>query len=350
MILIFTSVRDNRPLYKRDILNVCCESPGTQIQFAYRTKWIPQHLRSSPAALRGKEALIIYCERTKQPTGYFTFHPVRRAVISEATGEFDFMTLSLQLGEFFDYAAYGDDVQDVIDRFQTFITANKTDHPNHAAKPRFVREDDSWNEAGFSEGWAPLVTHISNVEGLHDAVFFSVQQRDKFGGPPIPLFPNPGNEQNRTTYLLKSGGTYDVSVLLMWGGRASYRDPELIVKESVASVSGPFVRQRSGGFQADFVVQCKRSFDEESSMLSLRVPPAEPNTFGSPRADVLIKLSPRKGTLLIAVVLLTLGAFLLSWTPETLAHFRLDWIAVLKLLGLMMLALGSYVGFRKLPS
>ncbi len=77
---------------------------------------------------------------------------------------------------------------------------------------------------------------------------------------------------------------------------------------------------------------------------------AELNTFDSPVADVLIKLSPRKGTLLGAVVLLTLGAFLITFTPETFAHFGLDWVAVIKLVGLAMVATGSYVGFRKLPT
>lgn len=364
MILIFTSVRVNRPLYKRDILNVCCEPPDSQVQFAYQLKWVAQPLRSSPQALKDKDALIVYCERTDDPNNYFSFHPVRRAVIAAANAEAEFLTLSLKLGDFVDYAAYGDDVGDVIGRFQALVTDGQTDHPNNTtksakgeAKARFVREHERWPEAKFSKEWVSLVSYLDDIDGMNDAVFFCVQDRNKFGGAPVPLFPNPANEDNPTSYLLKSGGSYGVSVFLMWGHGAKYRDPELVVKESLASVSGPFVRQRSSGFQADFFLQCKRSFDAESGMLTLRVP-AEANIFDSPVADVLIKLSPRKGILALAVGLLTVGGLFISLTPEILGQLPLirfieprDWLSlVFKIVGVIMLGVGSYVGFRKLPS
>ena len=361
MILIFTSIR--RPLYKRDVLNVCCEPPDSQIQFAYQLKWIAEPLRAKPKELKLQKALIIYCAATSQEHIY-KFYPVREAIIADVTDESGFITLSLKLGPFFNYSTYGNGVNDVITRFQEYVIQRTTDHPNNLEKSdknepkaRFVREDENWGEAKYCQEWASLVRYVYNVEGLHDAVFFSVQDKNNFGGKPIPLFPNPANAEYPTSYLLKSGGSYTISVFLMSGRRALYKDPELKIKESVASVSGPFVRQRSSGFQADFDIQCKRSFDEERSMLTLRVP-SGPNAFESPVSDVLIRLAPRKGVLAFAVTFLTVGGLFISLTPEVLGQIPLikqihpsDWLSLIfKIVGVIMLGTGSYVGFRKLPS
>jgi hypothetical protein len=357
MILIFASIR--RPLYKRDVLNVCCEAHDSQIQFAYQLKWIAEPLRANPKHLKKKKALIVYCAQTDQPKTY-RFYPVRSAVIADVKEEFGYITLSLELHEFVDYAAYGDDVDNAIARFQAFVTEGKTDHPNNQAKSamnepeaRFVRSEAGWGEGKFCEGWAHLVSYISTVPGLNDAVFFCVQDRNNTDGKPIPIFPNPANAESPTSYVLTSGGSYTVSAFLMSGTNAEYEDPELVVKESVAAVSGPFVRQRSSGFQADFVIQCKRSLDEENSMLTLRVP-AHPNKYISPVANVLVKLSPRRGTLYVAVSMLTLGAFLISLTPETVGQLHIEhkdlMSALFKLVGLVVFATGSYFGFRKLPT
>jgi len=357
MILIFASIR--RPLYKRDVLNVCCEAPGSQIQFAYQLKWIAEPLREKPEALKESPALIVYCAGTGNPPTY-KFYPVRWAVIKDVQKEFGYLTFSLELREFVAYSNYGDDVENAIDRFQALVTEGRADHPNtktksltHEPGARFVRQEAEWEDGRFSEAWTPLVSYISRVAGLDDAVFFCVQDRQNTEGKPVPIFPNPANAENPTSYVLTSGGSYVVSVFLMSGARADYKDPELVIKESVAVVSGPFVRQRSSGFQADFVVQCKRSFDEENSMLTLRVP-AGPNEYLSPVANVLIKLSPRRGTLLAAVSMLTAGALLMSLTPETVGQLHIEhkdlMSALFKLVGFFMFATGSYFGFRKLPT
>lgn len=361
MILIFTSIR--RPLYKRDVLNVCCEPPDSQIQFAYQLKWIAEPLRGNPQGLNNQKALIVYCAETETQHVY-KFYPVRQAIIADVTDESGFITLSLKLGQFFDYATYGDGVNEVIARFQRYVIETKTEHPNNLLKSatnepkaRFVREETEWDEAKYCPKWASLVRYVYDIKGLDDTVFFSVQDKSNFGGEPIPLFPNPANAEYPTSYMLKSGGSYTVSVFLMSGKRAVYKDPELKIKESVASVSGPFVRQRSSGFQADFDIQCKRSFDEERSMLTLRIP-SEPNTFESPVADVLIRLSPRKGVLALAVTLLTVGGLFISLSPEVLGQIPVinqikptDWLSlVFKIVGVVMLGAGSYIGFRKLPS
>jgi hypothetical protein len=367
MILVFTSVKEDRPWYKRDILNVCCEREGAQIQFAYKNEWIPDDIRNQ---LDGKGALIVYCERKESEaksgvsTGYFTFHPVRAAKITKATPEFATTTISLRLGNFFDYESDAVRIPAMIDGFQQYII-KAADNPNNKSAARFVRQESPWDKARFCNSWMPLVQHFGNLEGLDDSLFFCAQQRGKFGGPPYQLFPAPNDQESRTVYALRSGAEYELSLQIVAGAKAKYQDPAVTVKESLAAVTGPFVRQRSAGLQADFIVQCKRSFQEETGMLSIAVPPVTPSTFRSPQMNVLINLSVRRWLLIAAVSLLTVGSFFVSTTPDAvneLASFvsgsrynwtsdHKDWISnVIKLIGLCMLAGGSWIGFRKLPS
>lgn len=365
MILVFTSVKDGRPWYKRDLLNVCCEAQGTRIQFAYRIGWVAENLRS-PEQLKGQEALIVFCERKSSGGRLFTYHPVRQAKIVDPNPEFDTMTLSLELRGFFDYDRYRGQMDNLVEKFQTYVTQSEEQPtPSDPAKARFVRVESVWEKAAFTESWTPLIDHVRNLDGLNDSIFFCVQNRSEFGGPPSPLFPNPVADRNKTTYVLKSGASYEVSLHVIEGSQATFQDPELVVKDAVGSVSGPFVRQRSAGLQADFVLRCKRSFEEDTCMVSLRVPRSQPNSVRSPEIHALLKLGVRKGILLVAVSMLTIGGFLVSLTPDLasdLAHWvggdDTSWIAVhrfsvsalSKLLGLAALAIGSYIGFRKLPS
>lgn len=368
MILVFTSVypkEEERPWYKRDILNVCCEPKGAQIQFAYRKVWIAENIQSADQ-LDGKEALIVYCERKNSliknqfSTGYFTFHPLREAIINNATDEFANTTISLQLGNFFAYETF--DGNFPVDEFQEYITRS-ADNPNHPSRAgRFVRGEERWDKVVSCENWMPLVQYVGTLAGLDDSVFFCAQR--KFGGPPIPLFPESKEEDSRTIYVLKSGLGYPLSFHLIAGSKASYKDPELTLTPGLGSVAGPLVRQRSAGLQVDYVVQCKRSFEEEIGMLSIVVPPLKPGIFRSPAFNVLVRLSIRRGFLILAVLLLTFGAFLVAMTPDTVKDSASllggsvgNWISIhkdsitwlSKFIGLVMMAVGSFVGFRKLP-
>jgi hypothetical protein len=370
VILVFTSVKDDRPWYKRDILNVCCERKGANIQFAYKTDWIAKNVRSSDR-LKGKEALVVFCERKQSSTtdqyssGYFSFHPVRKAVVTDANPEFATTTITLSLGDFFDYEGYRGQIPTIISKFQRYVIDSPANpnNPKHS-EARFVRDEVPWDEAKFAERWMPLVQYIGQLDGVDDSVFFCAQKRGEFGGPPVPIFPTVRLESGRTTYELKSGLSYEVSLQLIAGAKANYQNPEFSVKGSLASVAGPFVRQRSAGLQADFVVQSKRSFEQEACMLSIIVPPLDPGTFRSPEINALMKLSVRRGILILAVVLLTAGGFFVSMSPDSVKEFGTllsgsfsNWVAehknwisgISKFFGLAMLASGSYIGFRKLP-
>src|ERR1051325_4840442 len=124
MILLFTSARPDRPLYRRDLLNVCCGPTGTRIQFGYDIDWLAESLQSAEALKRivGEDALVIYCEKNSNESfPIFTYHPVRLAKIVNTLPEFGSATIEIELRGFFDYQRFKGANPDIIARFQQFV-------------------------------------------------------------------------------------------------------------------------------------------------------------------------------------------------------------------------------------
>lgn len=413
MILLFTSAKPDRPLYTRDLLNVCCNHSGATVQFGYRRKWLPDdfNFRPDPPRLAGfrkwfsenfsgrgergaagalrpqyQKALIVFCESVEGMKSYqyystgitlYKYHPVRLARVVDIREEHHSITLVLALGQFFNYGTY-DAARE--EEFQAYIK-NGGQYPE--SEPyRWVRlEDELRDSAGegeseapwrptqrdFSSGsWMPLVEHTRKLKGLDGSIFFGVQQEGTFGGPPFHLFSSTPVGPRRQTYEVKGGSNYGVRLYLMEGSSAEFRVPELKIDPTVASVSGPFMRQRSSGMEADFEVAFKPSFQEEVRMLELRIP-AEPGSslkVQSPELQALVKIKVPRLKLFVAVFSLALGGIFAIISPgfvDELAKLMSDdpnhWLkqnrlmafTLTKVLALLLLAVGTYLGFNKLP-
>src|SRR5215213_1777828 len=216
MILLFTTSSDSRPLYRRDLLNVCCEASGTFIRFGYDIDWIAENLRSR-VQLRDTndlEALIIYCEVTDTPERYYTYHPIRWATIANTYLEHKSATLELKLGNFFDYAK--DNVSDVISEFQDYVLRSN-DNPSQADRRnrRYMRTDRNWRLDYVSSNWLPLVRYVRRLNGLGGCYFFSVQRPENFGETPSFILNEYKFDQSRTAYIFKSGKSYEVSLYVI---------------------------------------------------------------------------------------------------------------------------------------
>lgn len=385
MILLFTSftsANDKRPLYKRDFLNLCCEPIGANLSFAYRQKWIPsgtvfQKSVNKRGRIEYQDALIVLCEEVRDESTIYRYHPVRRAKIIEVSEEHGYHTIRFTLNEFFDYSREKNHALGV---FQDYITA-KQEHPG-GVTPCWVRMDDdeqlavespplAWRPQGkdFCARWLPLVDHFRGLSEFSDVVFFCVQEGS--GGPPVFFFEAiPKDELGRATYRVRSGTSHKVIVSLQGWNHFDYEEPQLTVNEAMASVSGPFLRQRSAGVEADFQVTFKRSFQPEVSTLCLKVarvaasPVTSPYTVHSPQIQVLVKSGVSWGFLATAVVSLALGGLLAVITPpyihETasvlgsdlasgLRGHKLKVFIATKALAFILLAVGTFLGFNKLP-
>ena len=99
-------------------------------------------------------------------------------------------------------------------------------------------------------------------------------------------------------------------------------------------------------------------------MLTMQVVSGDPNTILSPQIQALIKSKPPRRILVSAIFLLVTGALIMSLGPDIFKETVIqrggdtkNWIyrnalplvGIAKLLGAVLLAWGSYLGFRRLP-
>jgi hypothetical protein len=355
VIVFYTAVRADRPLLKRDVLNVCCLPAGSHVQFGYRKDWIQESLWEEPSRLNG-EGLIIFCE--KESATAWQYHLVRKVTVSNPRKLDDTLTLDLVLGRFPDYK---NRAPDIALRTAEYVARHKRRPGPDVQKALFVCDGAAWPEPDdkdFRDGWRALALYMSSKVGLSDSVFFSVQRRGASDGPdkPIPLFDADAGAQ---TLVVPGGSDYRVLLHVLWGRNAIARALDLSVGNGIASIAGPFRRQRSEGEEAEFHVSFRRSLQGEVAGLSLRAvgDPGSPEVF-SPELYVDVKLSVGKAAIAWTVGLVTVGTAISSIVPEQIKGFSDPGWAndhagplslAFKVLGSAMLLWGAWRGFSKLP-
>jgi hypothetical protein len=368
MLLLFTSASDERPLYRRDLLNVCCEAKGTFIRFSYEKQWFAEDVWSKIASLKGNKALIIYCEKNSKYGRHYTYHPIRLTKVVDTYPENESVTIELELGDFFAFDNFKGDTAGIIDSFQGYVVRSE-DQPTPTDRNkvrRYVREDTEWASAAYSQAWLPLIRHVRELSGLCNCYFFSIQQSNGFGESPSFMIPRYSFEHSRTVYKLKSGRSYEVSLYVVQGKEAVYKIPKLSIAEAIPSLSasGPFVRQRPLGFQADFVLHGKRAFEKERGLLVITMPADVPKDVRSSEIQALIEFGVSPFLIPLTILFLVFGPVLISLSPDLIRETALNLGAhpgnefvkhqlvyswVFKVLGAISFALGAFLGTRKLP-
>jgi len=368
MLLLFTSASDDRPLYRRDLLNVCCEANGTFIRFSYEKHWFAASVWPKIASLKGDKALIIYCEESDKFGRHYTYHPIRLTKVVNIYPENESVTIELELEDFFGFDNLKWQNSTIIESFQDYVVKSE-DQPtpkDDNRVRRYVREETPWAGAIYSKAWIPLIRHVRELIGLRQCYFFSIQPSNGFGESPSFIAAEHSFEQSRTVYSLRSGRNYEVTLYVILGKDAAYKIPSLSIAEAIPSlsVSGPFVRQRPLGFQADFVLHGKRTFEEERGLLVVTMPADSPKEVRSSEIQALIKFGVSPFLIPATILLLVLGPVLISLSPDLLretatylgAHPGNEFVRhplayswLFKLFGIIAFASGAFLGTRKLP-
>jgi hypothetical protein len=374
MLLLFTSADSKHPLYKRDLLNLSCEPLDAQMQFSYRKKWIGDNVPDA-GSLKEQTVLVVLCERLGTTPPFYLYHPTRVGTVVDTYDEFGSINISFRLGGFFNYDKYLDTKTPMINAFQDYVKQGMYPGEQPYKWLRMEAElveqsEEQWvpSRSDFtSHAWQPLVRHLATLNDLNTCTFWSVQSRNTFGGPPKFLFQGkPTYDSGRATYSLKGGKSQKIILYIIAGKSTEYKTPELVVGNSVASVSGPFLRQRSSDIEADFELFPKRSFQLDMGMLELRVPREQgnPENVRSPEIQALIKVGVPWGLLLVTVLLLTIGAIAAVISPGAIDEFaamlRDDWhewiktnkiliFTMTKVIAFLSLGAGTFFGFNKLP-
>jgi hypothetical protein len=352
MILIFTSAKDGRPYYMRDLLNVCCEPSGRIITFGYRNKWVAKKLQSV-ANLDGKDALIIFSEHDASDPPRFRYHPIRWAKIIRPSSECGSVTIPLQLAGLFDYQKYAGQLP--ANMTEIGPTASSADGKASPASEShhiaLVRESKDCDKSDFSGDWLPLVEYMSRLEGLRSCTFFHEQEDGLPGGKITPLSSTATSEPGKLQYSVEAGKSYQVTYKVFFGEGAAQKPMKIGVSEKVASIGGPFVSQWSSGFEASFVLNFSRSFESDTATLSVTVPPKTEDKIEAPEIHALLKVNAPWYVLPGAIVCMVMGSALISLGPDSGLGPGLatNLMLMTKGIGMFVLAFGSWLGFRKLP-
>ena len=363
MILFFAALSQKRPLYKRDFLNVCCEPQGAQITYSYDVKWVASSLQqvTDASPLNDQTGLVVFTEII-EADNRFVFHPVRLVTVKRHLQEESSATFVLELSHFVQYSSELSARNAFLTSFAKYVERSPDrPHPQATHQPsKYVRvETTKCEELRGGEAWSPVVAHLRELNGLRDATFI-IPQKGGSTTAPSTLFDGCQYNDGRAEYSIQAGSTRNVMAQMILGKDAVFQPPELVVKDAVASVTGPFVRQRSQGFEATFIVSFRRSFQQETSIMTLRLPvpepvaPAKDVTFLSPEHQAVISLKISRRLLTITILLLVSGSFFMSVGPDLVAKTPLvnysgEITLLSKLLGVAGLAVGSFLGFQKLP-
>jgi hypothetical protein len=111
------------------------------------------------------------------------------------------------------------------------------------------------------------------------------------------------------------------------------------------------VSQWSSGFEASFVLNFSRSFESETSTLSVTVPPKTEDKIEAPEIHALLKVKVPRYVLWCAIILMVFGSVLISLAEEPAfgRDLAFNLMMLVKGAGAFSLGVGSWIGFRKLP-
>jgi hypothetical protein len=354
-LLLFTQI--SKDLYKRDVLNACCQASGTTLSFAYDKKWVAPGVRI--AEFKGKNALLVLCERKARGTSRYTYHPIRTAKIVSVHDVGDFATFRLELSAFFAYDKYAEQVPETLKAFQDYATRGSA-CPS-SPTPRYVRQDLPWDRLQTSAGWGALANHFATLEGLRGVTFFCMQPPDTFASPPAALFPDFKKDFPVERYLVRGGQALRLALWLVTAERDPIV-PDVILQGDVGTVAGPLLHQRAEGIQATYFLQLKRSTQSTVGMIVVRSVRSPSATTGglviSPELAGLLQLKPDRQILIVSS-LLTIGSALSGFDAATLATWFQQLGAsaeqasalgtVAKLVGAILVGIAAYLGFGRLP-
>lgn len=347
MLLVFAKLKTNRPFYKRDLLNACTLPQGDRVRFSYRNDWLSKSVNEGGgASLIGKSVLVVFAEEKKDKSLHY--HPVRFGKIRNQNRDDGALSFDVELGGFFDYSKYSSAPDDMMAKFQAYVTKGKEQPVNGC----FVREDDETYASDSCPNWLPLVQHMRILEGLDQSVFFVMRKGDC---SPEFFAPKRKQKDGRDECDVEAGKEYRVAIHAIYGANAKQIVPTLSLSSGLGSMSGPFVKQRSSGAEIDYWVSVKRLFQKDIGMLSVRAIDADdPASVISSDLTWLLRASVSRGPLWATIALIVAGTAIGSLAPEHLmkvgfTEHAVAWSLVAKLVGSVLQGVGVYMGFAKLP-
>jgi len=387
MLLLFTRLREDRPLYKRDLLDLSCRPPGSLVQYSYQHKYVDASLlQDAKGRLEKVKALVVFIEEDR-PAGeklqsdafaaderardaglkgssdalrlaeearkawadwarkVQTFHPIREVTIAAVEQEPGTINLKLELERFVDYG-----IPDSASLSVNFTNAVKqlSSHPSFHRDEAKLVVDAQLSPSLFPlrpaerHEWTHLAEHLVKLRGLEQSVLFVVEP-DGHGSSKALGSILPAETRDRPDgdghemYRLASGRLYKVKLNVIYGATATRTPPTMQVHGSVADVLGPVVRQRNSGEEAVYLIAARPSLVSSRGWLWVRADSAAahssstlPNSptrgeaYRSPELVAFLETKPGWSHLSGVVALFVIGTVIASLSSEDVQRLGAD--------------------------
>jgi hypothetical protein len=364
ILLFFTT--SFRPLYRRDVLNVCTQPDTSRLTFGYKPGWVSA--QASEKIQPGKEALIIFSEKVSDLNSHAWLHhddfyltsergvsndllffPLRAAIIRDVEIINGSYLINLELKSFSDPNKWMSRTAFIA--FQYFIktlagnpaTEKESDrkyvligeYSGSAATPLLVNERGKSFMLQLGSDCLPLINISKKLDVFKDCFFLcglepsDLGRREKLAGDnsssffPHFLFGGREPDGQRNIFKLKVGKNYRVRILVVTGSSTKKEEiPKLSIEEKLSTVSvlGPFVKQSPFGYQVEFLVRCKHSLYDEWGGFSVKIDD-ENEDYKSSELSGIIKVKRARWAIWLIVGLIPFSVFLSTISPDVIRDF-----------------------------
>jgi len=363
LVIIATHAAPDKPAYRRDLLS-CLAYPNDQlVSFLYRQKWIaPALLQPVESARR---ALLVYCEKADNGDGAlgsagYNYLPIRFASLVGLgptallnSPDDPYLTASFRLGNFIAIAPGG--VVATLDATNKQIGACEFSPHKPPDSTKWVFEADDPDELEEAIDpvipWVTLVERLAHTSPLEGCTFVRFTGINREGQPLPGTTPDvrPGTAKfvDAPVYQLSSGATYRVELDYFSGPDVAVPpSPKTSGAGAAIQLSPAIFRSVGQTRKAVVALRCRPTYSTDLSVLVLDHKGSEVGN--APRLEVVVAVNPAVFLRILPFVLV------LGFAASSLAvtdfeeSFRLL-AGIAKLAGAMMVALGVWWGFRRLP-
>ncbi|MDX2199618.1 MAG: hypothetical protein SF069_11690 [Phycisphaerae bacterium] len=373
--MIYFLTNASKPIYRRDLLNVCNLNTGARLTFDYRSFWVDSPIvDKKEAGLAGMDALLFYYDPRTDADGApdgslqldhsipgvsaqqkgkqeeFEFYPVRYLKIISAERFDHSWRFCVELGDWYWYNAAPEKAKQHIDECQKRFrsVAERRPRPgrelvsSHSKfvildeESRFAQKEDRVPKAAKQgERWNRFVSFFSCIRGMRDCCFVWLRasefdQRDN----PISYKLTP--MQDLRQIEVPSGIAIWISAFVLYGPDAHPVPPCVVMSPETGWVHGPVGRQHGGGVEYQFQFIIRKCASIHCDLLKLSIPDLkEPDTAGTsvlarakraggevvgPEFHFLLRVLPADRPIAWALICLVLGSLLAGLDAATISR------------------------------
>ena len=363
VLVIYTTATENKPTYRRGILDTLCYPNGHIQRYSYRRSQIQPALLDSIQRNEGMEAVVVFVDIDNNKLA--TYFPLRFVRVLKpisandddgSLGPGERVNLALLLGDFVEYTDMPDERKwhSLVSRFderRNFQNGTPTYFVIQAPNI-FLRSERTTLMA-----WEAIVTAVSKSAKLRDAVFLRLNHLktiDPSRADP-KLLPY---SRLRRMYEVRPAQVYELNLAVFEHPRGTPRDETQLsvsCSNELVELDQPSQSIVSGLAEKSALVSCKRTVEDTIAVLTIKLKEPTRGVVNTPRPILHLHISLPGAILWTFVLLVFAGGLFVSADSNLIKEISATSYPVAlalacKIVGSACLARAAHLALRQLPS